>query len=103
MVVFWNEDSGRQLRLITPENEGGYETSSFHHHQDVLSFMILMFLLILLTHLRRLLGFLDRQIHLDCHQDCSQLLHLLVGEEEQELKMYRVSDHDHDLNHPSLN
>ena len=56
--------------------------------------MILMFLLILLTHLR--------QIHLDCHQDCSQLLHLLVGEEEQELKMHRVSDHDHDLNHPSL-
>ena len=28
MVVFWKEDSGRQLRPITPENEGGYETSS---------------------------------------------------------------------------
>ena len=28
MVVFWKEDSGRQLRLIVPENEGGYETSS---------------------------------------------------------------------------
>ena len=28
MVVFWKEDSGRQLRLITPENEGGDETSS---------------------------------------------------------------------------
>ena len=27
MVVFWKEDSGR-LRLITPENEGGDETSS---------------------------------------------------------------------------
>ena len=28
MVVFWKEDSGRQLRLITHENEGGDETSS---------------------------------------------------------------------------
>ena len=28
MVVFWKEDSGRQLRLITPESEGGDETSS---------------------------------------------------------------------------
>ena len=28
MVVFWKEDSGSQLRLITPENEGGDETSS---------------------------------------------------------------------------
>ena len=28
MVVFWKENSGRQLRLITPENEGGDETSS---------------------------------------------------------------------------
>ena len=28
MVVFWKEDSGRQLRLITPENGGGDETSS---------------------------------------------------------------------------
>ena len=27
-VVFWKEDSGRQLRLITPENEGGDDTSS---------------------------------------------------------------------------
>ena len=27
MVVFWKEDSGRQLRLIAPENEGGDETS----------------------------------------------------------------------------
>ena len=25
------------------------------------------------------------------------------GKEEQELQMYRVSDHDHDLNHWSLN
>ena len=28
MVVVWKEDSGRQIRLITPENEGGDETSS---------------------------------------------------------------------------
>ena len=28
IVVFWKEDSGRQLRLITPENEEGDETSS---------------------------------------------------------------------------
>ena len=28
MVVFWKEYSGRQLRLITPENGGGDETSS---------------------------------------------------------------------------
>ena len=28
MVVFWREDLGRQFQLITPENEGGYETSS---------------------------------------------------------------------------
>ena len=27
MVVFWKEDSGRQPRLITQENEGGDETS----------------------------------------------------------------------------
>ena len=64
--------------------------------------MTLMFLLVLLTHLQRLLDLLSRQIHLDYHQDYLQLLHLLVGEEEQELRMYRVSDHDHDLNHWSL-
>ena len=51
--------------------------------------MISILLLILLTHLQRLLGLLDRQIHLDYHQDCPQLLHLLVGEKRQELKMYR--------------
>ena len=28
MVVFWKEDSGRQPQLITPEHEGGDETSS---------------------------------------------------------------------------
>ena len=100
VVVFWKEDSGRQLRLITPENEGGDETSS-HLHQDLPSLMILMFLFVL-THLRRLLDLLDRQIHLDYHKASAQLLHLLVGEEKQELKMYRVSDHDHDLNHRSL-
>ena len=53
---------------------------ALHHHQDLLSLMILMFLLILLTHLRRLLNLLDSQIRLDCHQDCPQLLHLVMGE-----------------------
>ena len=28
LAVFWNEGSGRQPQLITPENEGGDETSS---------------------------------------------------------------------------
>ena len=28
MVVFWNEDSGCQLRLIAPGNEGGDELST---------------------------------------------------------------------------
>ena len=28
MVVFWKEDSGRQLRLISPKSEAGDETSS---------------------------------------------------------------------------
>ena len=28
MAVFWKKDSGRLLRLITPENEGGDETSA---------------------------------------------------------------------------
>ena len=27
MVVFWKENSGHQPQLITPENEGGDETS----------------------------------------------------------------------------
>ena len=27
MVVFWKEILGRQLQLITPENEGGYSTN----------------------------------------------------------------------------
>ena len=28
MVVLWKEDLGRQLRLITPGNDGGDETNS---------------------------------------------------------------------------
>ena len=65
--------------------------------------MILMFFLILMTHLRHFLDLLDGKIHLNYHQDCPQLFHLLVGIETQELKMYRVSDRDHDLNHRSHN
>ena len=96
MVVFWKEDSGRQLRLITPENGGGDETSS--PSPPTFTFLD------------------DPDVPL-CPSDTPpappgppgppdspglppgfpQLLHLLVGEEEQELKMYRVSDHDHDL------
>ena len=82
----WKEDSGRQLRLTIPENEGGDETSfpspprcTFFDDRDVP-------LNPPDTPLWRLLDLLDRQIRLDCPQDCLQLLHLLVGKEEQELK-----------------
>ena len=74
---------------------------ALHHNPDLPSLMILMFLLLVLVpHLWRVL---DRQVHLDYHQDSTQLLHLLVGEKEQELNMHRVSDHDHDLHQRSLN
>ena len=43
---------------------------ALHHHQDLPSVMILMFLLVFLTDLRRLRHLLDRQTHLDYHQDC---------------------------------
>ena len=43
---------------------------ALHHHEDSPSLMILTFLLVLLTHLQRPLDLLDRQIHLDYHQDC---------------------------------
>ena len=61
MVVFWKEDSGRQLRLITPENVGRDETSSpspprFTFFDDP-----------------------DVPLRLDFHQDCLQLLHLAGG------------------------
>ena len=82
MAVFWKEDSGLQLRQITPINEGRDDTSS-PSPPRLLSLMILMFLSTLLTHLRRLLDLVDRQVHLDCHQSCPQLLHLLVEKEEQ--------------------
>ena len=74
MVVFWKEDSGCQLHLITPENEGGDETSSpsppnfaFFDDPDVP------------------LGpwpveLQDRQIRLEDHQDDLQLLQILVRE-----------------------
>ena len=45
MVVFWKEDSGRQLRLNTPENGGGDETSSPSITTKIyLPLLILMFL-----------------------------------------------------------
>ena len=56
MVVFWKKDSGRQLRLITPQNVGEEMNPSLHHHQDLPSLMILI---VLLTHLRLFLDFLD--------------------------------------------
>ena len=85
MVVFWKEDSRRQLRLITPENEGRGETSS-HHQQDLLCLMTLMFLVVqglvdLLINLVDLI--LNHKIHqilqitLDFRQDCLQLLRLV--------------------------
>ena len=103
MVVFWKEDSGRQLRLTLHPRTKEEKKPALHHHQNLLPLTTLMFLLILLTHLRCLLDLLDRQIRLDYNQGCSQLLHLLVGEEEQELNMYLVSDHDRDPNHRNLN
>ena len=95
MIVFWKEDSGHQLRLITPESEGGDETSS----PSTTRFTIFDDPDVPLNPLDTP----PAQIHLDYRQDCSQLLHLLVGEEEQELKMYRVSDHDHDLDRQRVN
>ena len=58
-------------------------------HQDLSSLMILMFFLTLLTHAQRLLGLLDRQIHLNFHQDCPQLLHLLVGQKARAENVWR--------------
>ena len=68
MIMFWKEDSGRQLRLITPKTTEEMRPA-FHHHQDLPSLMILMFLLILLTHHSHLLDLLDRQIRVDYLQD----------------------------------
>ena len=92
MVVLWKEDSERQLRLITPENEGGDETSppspprfTFFDDPDVL------------------LSPPDTPPAPPEPRIAPELLHLLVEEEEQELKMYRVGDHQHDLDHRSLN
>ena len=93
LVVFCKEDSGRQLRLMTPENEGGDETSSpspprftFFDDPDVP---------------RGPSPPLGPPDSPGLPPGSPQLLHLLVGKEGQELKMYRVSDHDHDLNHRS--
>ena len=90
MVVFWKEDSGRQLRLITPENEGGDETSSpspprftFFYDPDVL-----------LSPLDKHPGPPDS--HGQPPGLPPQLLHLL--EEEKD----RMSGPDHDLNNRSF-
>ena len=65
---------------------------ALHHRQNVLSLMILMFLFVqglvdLLTNLVDLISNhkirLLRQITLDFHQDCLQLLHLLVEKENK--------------------
>ena len=66
--VFWKEDSGRQRHLIHPRTKEDMRPV-LHHHQDLLSLMILMFLLILLTHFQRLMNLLDLQSCLDYHQD----------------------------------
>ena len=57
IVVFWKEDSGRQIQLITPETKEEMRLA-LHHHQDFSSLMTLMFLLVrgLLDHFWHLLG-----------------------------------------------
>ena len=85
LVLFWRESLGRQLQLITPEN--GRDEISSHHHQNLLSLMLLMFLVvrILVDLLNSLVdSFLIRQISPDFQQDCLQLLHLLVAREERD-------------------
>ena len=72
MVVLWKEDAKGQVRLFFPASEKRYETSS-PSQKKKLFLMVGMFLMIFLTHFRRLLDFLVRQIHLGCHQDCPLL------------------------------
>ena len=99
MVEFWKEDSGRQLRLITRENQGGDDTSppspptpTFFDDPDVP------------------LGPPDTPPAPLGPPASPGLPPGLPpapphtgGENEQELNMYRVSDHDHDHNHQNLN
>ena len=102
MVVFWKDVSGRQLPLLTPENEGGDESSSpsppiFTFFDDLLVPIDQLVDLLLNHKIRRI-----RQRTLDFHQDCLQLLHLLV-EREQERWINRVSDRARDHHHQILN
>ena len=104
MVVFWQQDSGRQPQLITPENGRGDETSSpspprFTFFDDPCV-------------PRRPWppgpppappGSPGPPDPPGLPPGWLPLLQLLVGEKEQELKMYRVSDHVRDLHHRSLN
>ena len=66
MVVFWKEDSGRQLRLITTEDEGGDETRSPSQPKFNL-LMNLMFLFV-----QGLEGLVINLV--DLHFQCSALL-----------------------------
>ena len=99
MVTFWKEDSKRLLRLITHENEGRDKTDS----PSPPRFSFIMFLF-------------DPPDTPPAPPEppgppdspglppgLPPAPRLMVGEEEQELKMYRVSHHDHDLHHWSLN
>ena len=108
-VVFWKEDSVRQPQLISPENEGGDETSStsppkftFFGDLDV-------------PFRPRPRGLFDQSRgpypepqdppdgpdNPGFHQDYLQLLHLLV-EKRQERWINRVNDRVRDHHYPNL-
>ena len=81
---------------------------ALHHHQDLPSLMTLMFLFVhglvdpLINLVDLIVNHKVRQIALDFHQDCLQLLHLLV-EREQERWINRVSDRARDHHYQILN
>ena len=98
MVVFWKEDSGRQLRLSHFKTKEQMRPDL--HHPPRFTFF----------------DGLDPPDTSSAPPgppgppdspglplELRPLLQLLVGKKEQELKMYHASDHDHDLNHQSLN
>ena len=100
MVVFWKEDSGRRPHLITPENEGGDETSypsppKFFDDPEVPfgSFW---------TKWTSWTSWTARSTWPTIRM-ASSSINLLVIEKEWDLEMHRVSGYICDLHHPSLN